>query len=417
MAEPLPTVDVTGNTWNSFNELDLLFPGYFNPGFYGTSDPTVASTDSGSGGTEAFAPPVPEVLPEVIVQPKPIPPIPVTVPVTTTVLGTALTGLVALLFPQPTGPREFDEAPGGGGAAPPTSPPGAEDPVMPPNWWDLINEPFPVEKPGPPLIPIPIPPVEMPPNEPEFIVSPPGVTNPSTPWLDPFTWKPTIDPIEVPIGFPGIELAPDNEPDTRPGPAPTPTSTPGSDPNPFSPDLVPDERRRPAPDPFDPTAPDLFSPTLPDGFVDPIGDPITAPIMPERTRPDTRTPTVTTVPDPFVDPVGPELFAPPELEPILTEFGPNPVRPTADTCQCDKKPKQKKKKREPRTVCYKGTYQQRANGTIFRPTEEVPCDAALPKKVSKRETDPFGRPVPKKRGKRRTPTWQDTINDVFYPKP
>jgi len=88
-------------------------------------------------------------------------------------------------------------------------------------------------------------------------------------------------------------------------------------------------------------------------------------------------------------------------------FGPGPVKPDKETCKCDAGKKKEKKKRKERAVCYKGTYQQRRNGTIFRPTEEVPCDSALPKKAR----------GPRK-ARKRTPKWTDILDDVFgLPKP
>lgn len=418
MADPLPTVDVTGSEYNQFNELDLMFPGYFNPGFYGTSDPSVQATDPGSGGSEAFAPPLPELpLPEVIVQPKPIPaPPPVLIPSITTVIGSALTGLVALLFPQPTGPREFDEAPGGGGTAPPSVPPGAEDPIQPPNWWDLVNEPFPVSKPLPlppiPVTKVPAPPVEMPPGEDYFDVSPPGVEYPSFPRLpDPFRFVPTVEPIEVPLGQPGVVVFPDLSPDTGPRSTPAPDRTPRGDPLPADPFVFPDVLGLPDARPSDPTAPDVFGSPLPDIVGDPFGDPVFTPGIPAPTRPDTRTPTGD--PNSFVD-LTPDFFAPPQLsDPLLTEFGPNPTRPDKDTCSCAKKPKKKKKSQE-RSVCYRGTYVQRTRGISYKRLEEVPCEAAPKNKpVSNRETDPFGRPTPKKKRKGKTQKWKDVLDDVF----
>ena len=402
-----PEIVVTGDSWNSFNELDLMFPGYFNPGFYGDSAPTVVPVDAGSGGSDAFAPPVPELLPEFVVEPPKVP-VPVAVPVPgpsiTAVIGAGLTGLVALLFPQPLGPAAYDEAP----TPPqkPPQPPGATDPLAPPDWWDMAQggDESLLDPIIPPGLPVPLPEVEMPPGEKYFDVTPPIPTyNPFEVPL-PFTWKPELQPIEVPLGLPGIELAPDVAPDPGPGPAPAPYSPPGINPLPGLPDLFPDVRRLPDPLPYDPTAPDVLSDPLPDLFGDPIGDPVATPRIPDTTRPDTRTPTAPGAPDFFADPGVPDTLTPELRDPLLTEFGPNPQKPDNETCSCAKKPKEKKKKRQPRAVCYKGTYQQRKNTTIFRPTAEVPCDAPPPKGA--------------KKPRKRTPKWKDVLDEVFgFPAP
>ena len=394
-----PEIVVTGDSWNSFNELDLLFPGYFNPGFYGDSTGGVAPVDAGTGGgedepTEAFAPPPPvlppKLLPEVIVEAP-------------SVVGSLLTGLVALFFPQPTGPREFDEAPTPPQLPPP--PPGATDPLAPPDWWDMAQggDESLLDPIIPPGLPVPLPQVEMPPGEKYFDVTPPIPTyNPFEVPLE-FTWKPELQPIEVPlVGLDAI-VFPDFTADPGPGPAPTPYSPPGIDPLPGLPDVFPDVRRVPDPLPYDPVAPDVLGDPLPDIVGDPFADPISAPDIPTVPRTDTRTPTAPRAPDYFADPGLPETLTPELTDPLLTEFGPNPQKPDADTCSCAKKPKEKKK-RKPRAVCYKGTYQQRKSSTIFRPTEEVPCDAPTTKKARK--------------PKAKTPKWSDVLNDVFgFPAP
>lgn len=396
----LPTVTVTGQPLPDFDPFTLDLLPYFatdnsvtqyrewTPEELGTQPAPAAPAEP----EEAFAPPIPpppvKLLPEVIVEAP-------------TIFGTILTGLTALLFPQPMGPREFDEAPGGGGSPPPPDTPVGEDPIMPPNWWDLVSEPFPTSKPGLPLIPVPVPPVEMPPGEKYFDVSPPRPSTRPAPAfpVDNFWLEPINPIIEVPFA------APDFGADPGPGSAPTPTSTPRSDPVPGVPDLW----AFPWPDVgFEPTstpAPDVPGFAPPDLIGDPIGDPIlTSPLPPPSSK----------RPDPTTGPEDPSDFFDTTLEPILTEFSPNPLKPEADTCQCDKK--KPKKKRKPREKCYRGTYIQRAKGTVFRPTEEVPCDAPLPKKVSKRETDPFGRPVPTKKRKKKTDRWKDVLDQVF-PKP
>lgn len=353
---------------------------------------------------DAFAPPLPELLPEVLVQPKTPTPSPVPVPVPPGILTTLGAGLIALLFPQPLGPREFDEAPSG--AVPPRNPnpPGSTDPLEPPNWDDLsqggderLLDPL-----TPPGLPIPEPstPVEMPPGEPFFDVSPPRITRPSSPdWFapfaDPFSTVPGI--VEVPFGTNPFDLEPRSEPAperiVRVNPD---TRRPFADPSDlFGVDLAPNPRSAPSPDVLG----DPFADPIGDGF----GDPVFTPLEPVTTSPTPRTPTV---PNPFAPPAVDDL--PDSLaDPTLVEFGPQPQRPEKDVCQCDKK-KPKRKKRKPREVCYRGTYVEYANGTSKKRLEQVPCEGKKPK-----QTDSFGGPTPRKRGKRRTPTWQDTLDDVF----
>lgn len=435
----LPTVTVTGLPIFG-NPFDQDAPPEFIGGGLSLNEAASASEAQYPGAPtapdEAFAPPVVPLpvplLPEVLVEPA------------VAVGRGVLTGLTALLFPISTGPALYDEAPGGVGAPPRLPPEGAEDPIMPPNWEDIANAPFNPQIGTIPRLPwgqlvrwlaerlsggnntpAASPPV---PILDEFVVSPPGVDTRSgggplvtlDSYLIPGSAydypgdQVTFQPLpEVPLVEPGIKLLPADLPDIGPGPAPAPRGTPGIDPLPGFADPFatpgPSANPRTASEP----TPDVLGDPFADPIGNPIGDPIASPPLPTGTGPGTRT-TGGTGPSGFAD-VGPTRDPLAQIDP-LEMFGPGPVRPEKDTCQCDKKPKERKK-RKPREKCFKGTYIQRASGTIFRPTEEVPCDAPLPKKVSKRETDPFGRPVPKKRKSKRTPTWQDTINDVFYPQP
>jgi len=56
----------------------------------------------------------------------------------------------------------------------------------------------------------------------------------------------------------------------------------------------------------------------------------------------------------------------------LPDLSDVPVEQLCEACtkRRDKKPK---KKPQPRTVCKKGTYIQRAKGIVYSPKEEVPC--------------------------------------------
>jgi len=306
----------------------------------------------------AFAPPTPTVLPEV--------PLPFATPTPGALPPSILKELaknfpwLAILVPGAMGPPGTGDAPYDPSTVssrydppkrPPTINPTFDDP-SPPNWDDLLGggdsgllDPLPDR-----LIPVPLPPVEMPDNTKFFDVEPPRVVT-----------RPTI--IEVPIGLPDFDL--DFGLDPRPGPAPAPGSPTRSDP--ISPNLDPisDPRvGRPLPDPKSDPAPDLFGAPLPDVFGNPFGDPFTPSPQPAPPR---------------GNPTPPEFFAPtdfaptPTIDPILTEFGPNPTKPEKDQCSCGTK-KKKKNKREPRTVCYRGTYTETKKGLIKKRLEEVPCE-------------------------------------------
>lgn len=334
----------------------------------------------GGGASLAFAPPAPILLPEFIVTPPPPPPVEVPLPVRTMIpslLTTMATGLLALIFPQPTGPAEFDEAP----TPPrlPPKPPAPTDPLEPPNWDELSeggDESLlePLRGPG---LPVPAPEVELPLGERFFTVSPPKVhTRPA--------------PIEVPFGFPW-EMPSEyvfNPASPGPRPAPAPVRAPRVDRTPGQPDRLPlpGPGSRTRPDVL--TAPDLPGVALPDLFGHPLGDPFTTPELPIRISPEIRTPglPLPRVPTSDFDPVrDPINTAFPLDVPTLTEFGPQPLRPDADTCKCNKKKdkKPKRKERKPRDVCYRGTYVQHAKGISYRRLEQVPCAAAPGKRRSK----------------------------------
>lgn len=298
---------------------------------------------------KTFAPPLP-VLPEVPVE------APGGVPAGFIVtLAEVLGRLIPILVPQPTGPAEHDEldefdvmwTP-----PPPTKPPPAStDPIMPPNWNDLV------EWPGTPIMvpitPVNLGPVEMPPGEPDFIVSPPKLT----PRDDVLLTPPLVEVPDFGDFYIGVGA--------RPGPTPTPTSTPGSDPVPLVdlPYLTPGGV--PRPDLESPTAPDIFSDPLPDVIGNPFGDPFTPETVPSPPGVKPGTPTI------------PDLLAPtftPDLmpEPTLPQF--QPEKPTsADTCNCAKK--KKKKPRKERDVCYRGTYVETKKGLRKTRLEEISCTA------------------------------------------
>lgn len=353
---------------------------------------------------EAFLSPEPVLLPEVVVTPPPKPvPAPPPIPIRPGVIGAigaGLTGLAALLFPVATAPPELDEAPTPAGVPPPPKlpPPTLAEPDLPPNWWDIsqggderLLDPL-----IPPGLPVPLP---------EVVVSPPRVVTKPAPTFPDLLPGSGFDLWLMPIGDPFGQ--PDYSPSPGPGPAPAPDSAPRSDPVPGFPDPfafpLPDTGVRAAPGPAGEPAPDLFGSPLPDPFGNPFGNPLPAPELPIPTgSPPGASPLPPTTLNPFVTPGdAPDALS----DPLLTEFGPSPLKPDSDTCSCAKKPK-KKKKSKPRDVCYRGTYRQNSRGITYNRIEEIPCEA-------KAKTS--GRPVPKKRAPGGAPSWQDTINDVFFP--
>lgn len=287
--------------------------------------------------------------------------------------------LLGLLVPMTTDPKHDELDPEDqvwNPPPPPTStPPGDTDPVMPPNWNDML------EWPGTPryvpLTPIPLEPVELP----EFIVSPPAIS--------PRPMVPLPSDIEVPRYVPDFGIG------ARPGPAPAPTSTPRIDPapRPADPDLEPfaPPDIAPLPRPASPSAPDLFGAPLPDIIRDPIADPFTPPALPTPTRPDTRTPTVTPE-DPILTFLQPLPTPSTPLQPVLTEFSPQPLKPVSNTCSCAPKKKPKKKKSKDRDICYRGTYVQRKKGISYKKIEEVPCEAKSKSKPSTRSSPSLSLP-------------------------
>lgn len=382
---------------------------------------------------QAFAPPEPVFLPEVVVEP------PVIAPVATRVGQIILEAIpwLAVLVPGAMGAAGTGDAPtesstvAARGNPPPPPPPiePAMDDFNPPNWLELANEfvdPFPTPRGVPDisnwlriserlydLLNPPAPPVELPEGMKFFDVSPPPVTNPSTTW-----WS-----------FPDVGIEPELEPfpaGPGPGSAPAPLSPPGIDPafdDPFV-DPAPGIRIAPQPGPSVAPAPDLLGFPLPDGIGDPLGDPFVTPRESPLPRPDAGKPAGNVPIDPFspgFDPLEPLTAAPsPIRQPVpedtvtpladfLTEFGPGPVLPKKDTCSCAKKKKKKKKKSKPRDVCYRGTYLELRKGLSKTRVEQVPCSDKAPPRAKKAKAP--RKPAP------RTPTWQDTLNDVFHPQP
>lgn len=402
--------DTPETTLDEFTILGELFPGYFNAPTDFTYQPTPEPVDAGSGGggepDEAFAPPVPEVLPEVIVQPKPPVPVP---PVRVPLPLSPLIPLFGLIIPTSTGtgadlPSDF--AIRDNQFRPPgdtKKPPGNTGDELPPNWRDLAD---PGDKTFPNPFdfgkwlrrikrtidlfdwftdqaqPLPTGPEVFPdPEIYEFVVSPQPQRYPQPdPTLNPSLFPvPGGTPFDFPLAYPNPGLAPS----PRPGSTPAPGSTPRGDPFPADPFPLPRPNLRPdAPGTARPIAPDVFSPPLPDVIGYPTGD---FPLAPPRPTPTGGNPAA---PDFIVTGV-PEL-----IEPFLADPDADlPLPPGGDDpCNCKKEKKKKRKKPKPRTICYRGTYRQNTRGITYKKLEQVPCEPSSSAGSRKRTSSPAGFP-------------------------
>lgn len=345
MSDPLQEIFVTGdrpeNYLNWAAQLDRYYPSQGSPAA-GVTPPQ-----------DAFAPPLPVVT---VVAPK--------IPLITRLGGSLLGALTTILFDKPSdyGLEWPGTTPPGGGAPPPA----ADDPLMPPNWEDISKPrpdvdygddktlpglPFPNYPPAGPDVDLPLDNIDVVANPFEGLTELPHVPGP----IDlPFYNYPGVgsEPSPLsPLGEPGVDPIPDVF--TAPGTTPRP-ATPG----------------QPAPDlldvPFDDPFPDAWAdPSSPSPFDAP---PRGAPVTP---------------PGDFFTPSDP-------LDPFLTpDLGDDSRTPTppsdAGGCGCPKKPKKKKKKSDPRSVCWKGTYIQRARGVSYYKREKVPCEGSsvMPSSVRK----------------------------------
>lgn len=375
----LPTITVVGNVAAPLTDFDISrIDAFLAP----------------PGGMPGVPPPI--TLPEVIVtapKPQPVPPS-IIGPIVNLVSRIA-TPIVGLLTPLTAGPRALDEAPSpptevlpevvvsAPPPKPPAKPPVSMDPIQPPNWGDLAQPTWrtPYEIPQPPGIlprlidftqkvwrywddalellnqpgqqPLP----DTRPRRRTGDASPLGVPTPSK-RFDPLVWP-----------FPSDSPLPGLAPELLPAPS-TPGRAPTRQPRPTVPGVEtrprtqPGRRVAPAPEisPF-PWALPLPGPTVvpaPDVFAPPVAAPRTpaapAPYVPpwaDVPDPTIRTPWL----DPTLDPDG--RFAPPRAD--------------ADRCNCAPEKKDRKKKRKPRNICFRGTYTEKSNGLIKRRKEQIPC--------------------------------------------
>lgn len=375
MAEPLPELVVEG--WRT---------GPYGPGI----DPAVYATYQvpeytpppggeffSGGGAEPPLEPLNEVL---VTAPKPkprdafvapalpLPLVPTAAPAPAgSVVGTIASTLarlaaplVGLLSPTPTASQQHEDAvqrgpkfsftpydqidevvvSGTAGKRPPNIRTPGFDPILPPNWHDMLDwstRRFFY------LPTFPIPQWEFPDDEPEL--------------------KPDRERRVAPAPRPSRRDLPVEEPLRKPAPRITPRREP---------------RVPPAPDvlgnPFtDPTGFPIGRPTF-----EPFIEPRTSPAPRDRVAPAPRvTPTPWSSPNPFASPFTPldpfnpaDPFRPPA--PL-----PEPQRPIdrTDACNCNavKEPKKKPKKKQPRKRCYRGTYTEKSLSLSKSPKEEVPC--------------------------------------------
>lgn len=217
---------------------------------------------------------------------------------------------------------------------PPRTPPGGTDPVMPPNWWDLINEPFSRFRPYP-LIPIPL--------------------------FDRPGYRPAVD-IPSPVGVPEADPVADPRTDTVGAPLRAPQDRPATD-------VLADPVTMPGGDPVG----------IGYDFPVPLPSPVRTP----------RTPTgYVEVPAPFrgptdqFDPVGAPV---PVAAPFAT---PTMAADRCPPCDCKKKKDKKKKKKSSRTECWQGTYTQLARGITYARKRRVPCKQPKGKNPSVRRGPP-----------------------------
>lgn len=185
-----------------------------------------------------------------------------------------------------------------------------------------------------------VPPVRVPRAEPEL---PAPI---EVPYVRP---APVSVPMPGPVGFPEPVGAP--EPAGRPAPQPSspgsrPLPAPGSRPSP-RPRATP--APRPSPSPFD---------LLPYAPGRPLGLPRGVDAAPRG------------VPRAPANPAFPP--SPVGLVQPLPDIGPVPLE-ALDRCNCPKPRKRESKPKPPRTVCWQGTYTQRAKGISYARRRQVPC--------------------------------------------
>lgn len=181
---------------------------------------------------------------------------------------------------------------------------------------------------------------------------------------------PDTDPFPQPVPMPEPGDRPQPQPDVRPEPLPQPVLRPQPFPTPGTrPSTRPGTRPAPRPGTRPTTSPRPFAlPFLPLAFPFPVPLPsgVPTPRMPPIRDPLSLMPPPQPLPG-FLDLPGLTQFP----EPLA--FSQPQARPgNCPPCPEAKKPKPRKK-RQPRSVCYKGSYMERRFGTSKRPREKIPC--------------------------------------------
>jgi len=238
--------------------------------------------------------------------------------------------------------------------------------VAAPRLPELIAPPlefFPIGLPMPDLFNFPTPigaPFPAPAPEPA-----PAPTPTFTPTLDPFPIElpmPQPFPIPAPLAPPAPFAPPPGIPFAPPTTIPTPV-------RPTAPLPIPTPVGLPSPFPT-PTGNPLAQP-----FPAPTGDPFPVPGTPTFPQTPTGLPTPTTPPRPAAPPSSlASPFQPPS--PFADPFKAPPRQRNRD-CKCP--PKKKPEKKKPRTICYRGSYREYANGLAKFRKERISCQPSKSK--------------------------------------
>lgn len=204
---------------------------------------------------------------------------------------------------------------------------------------------------------------------------------------------PPLRPPRTPVIAPAAPLDPDEEDAWLPRPAPRRTRRPRFPvpPGEIAPDVVTFPIGDPLLDPLTQPAPLPAVSPRPSPIVSPVvspfplvGDPLSEPIYAPVTSPTVQPFPRVSTPRPISTPVrAPRLPSPFETFPPVSFLTRPKTRPVpfpglgappkqADPCNCVKQ-KKPRKQRQPRDVCWRGTYVELRNGLIKHRKEKVPC--------------------------------------------
>jgi len=180
--------------------------------------------------------------------------------------------------------------------------------------------------------------------------------------------QPLLSPSPVRVPAPAADPLPTLQPYPSVQPSPSPTRTPRTaNPVPVS-QPIPARNPLPTVTPFPFSTPTRATPTRPRDYLITTNAPdlrrtLTGTPTPARTRAPSllRQPQPITVPEAFR---APELGTPPTRTKVYDP---------ACVCEEEKKPKKPKKKRQPREVCYSGTFRERSKSTTKVKEKVIPC--------------------------------------------